>query len=453
MHPNHSNRDVASQIQSGSLVLAVQILSIISIFLLMISSHRLWIPKTGSNFPEVPALAVANSPSAVWDYGALLLLVFGLTSLLWLIARSLRQSEPRSDSAPVSSAPRVETHSLSQGLWWSVIVAGIVLVVLNQHRLQAWFYHLLIFSLIFTLKHLDEQLKWLRRIVVSVYIYSALGKLDFEFVHTVGQDFLAALAGLFGLSVDDWAENDRIVVTLLFPIIELAIGLGLAIHKTRRASGVVAILFHLTLATLVFGPLKHSWGVFLWNLQFALQAMLLFAWQSTAADRSESNAMAKNKMQGAWLERIVRIVLFAVMFLPLGERMGYWDHWPSWGLYAPHSSRVRVTVARFAVQQLPESLQQVLSDEELDEPEVELPLARWSFRELGVPIYPQARFQLGVARRIAESLESEFAIRVEIRSSADRFTGERKAIILNGSRETRQTAGPFWLGSWPRQSN
>lgn len=453
MQSNHSNREIDIKLRSGSLVWAVQILSIISIFLLMITSHRLWIPNTGSNFPEVPALAITNSASTVWDYGALLLLLVGLTSSLWLIARSLRLSEPRTDSAAASSSTP-KTHSPSQWLWWLVIVAGIGLVLLNQHRLQAWFYHLLIFSLIFTLKQPDDQLKWLRRIVVSVYVYSALGKLDFEFVHTVGQDFLEALASLLGLSVADWSDNDRIVVTLLFPIIELAIGVGLAIHKTRRASGVAAILFHLTLAALVFGPLKHSWGVFLWNLQFAIQAMLLFAWPSTVANSSTSHAtLARSQMQGSWLERIVRTGLFAILLLPLGERMGYWDHWPSWGLYAPHSSRVRVTVARFSFQQLPDSLQQVLKDEDLEETEVELPLARWSFRELGVPIYPQARFQLGVARRIAESLESEFAIRVEIRSSADRFTGERKTIILNGSREIRQTAGPFWLGSRPRRSN
>lgn len=421
---------------------------------LVLTSYRLWIPGSGSSFPQVPTLGAAVSASYVWDYLGLCILVISLATCAGFSVASLKFNTSSCSGSDSEESPKTTwLTQVGSRIWWCVILSGLILVILNQHRLQAWFYHLLIFSLIFTLNNSVQQLKWLRRIVISVYVYSALGKLDFEFTHTVGQDFLQAIATLFSFSITDWSDNDRVVITLLFPLIELAVGIGLVFQRTQRLAGVAAFTFHLVLAILVFGPLKHSWGVFLWNVQFAIQAILLFSWPTTvqAAKWSLFTGSSKTNSKQSWHTKFVTVLLTAALVLPLGERLGYWDHWPSWGLYAPHSSRVRVTIAKFAVKQLPDSLRRILNEDELEEAEIELPLARWSFRELGVPIYPQARFQLAVARQLCEGIESEFAIRAEIRLSADRFTGERKVIILSGTNAIQQPAGNFWLSSRPRR--
>lgn len=434
----------------------IKLVSLVSLLLLMMTSYRLWLPSSKISFPQIPALEVLQSVPYWIDYVGLL----GLLSLQVVqfitIVRQYHGSKRSFRSEEIAEGKT----RLERSLWWMLIAVCLCLVSLNQHRLQSWIYHFLVFSLIFTIRSAEYQLVWLKRVVVSVYIYSAIGKFDFEFAHTVGQDFLNALGRLLHFSVENWSENDRLATALLFPLIELAIGVGLLIGRVCRCVGVAACLFHLLLAALVIGPLQHSWGVLLWNLQFATQAIVLFVLPKQPLPLVRS-LTSQTSMPGSirigrqsprldWTLRFVVALLVAVLVLPVTERAGYWDHWPSWALYAPHSSRVRVTVARFAVHQLPRSMTDLLGEDDLEQSEVELPLARWSFRQLGVPIYPQARFQLGVARGLAKQMESEFAIQVEVRSAADRFTGERQSTKLQGVREICGQRDRFWLGSRPR---
>ena len=49
----------------------------------------------------------------------------------------------------------------------------------------------------------------------------------------------------------------------------------------------------------------------------------------------------------------------------------------------------------------------------------------WSLQTLGVPIYPQARYQLAVAEKLAREHKLGSAIRVIVRGVSDRWTGER----------------------------
>ena len=129
---------------------------------------------------------------------------------------------------------------------------------------------------------------------------------------------------------------------------------------------------------LVLGPLglNHSWGVFWWNLQFAGQACLLFVWPqiqvrlatsrtgSGTGEPSSNSSLALVSQPQRWGARCATVVTLLAIVLPTLERMGYWDHWTSWALYAPHSSRVEVWVANSAIDELPASLQQLLGPEQ-----------------------------------------------------------------------------------------
>jgi hypothetical protein len=348
--------------------------------------------------------------------------------------------------------------------WVLIFGCGFVLVLLDQHRLQPWFYQLLLFAIILCLCHPQQSGLLLRWFVVSIYFFSALGKFDYEFLHTVGQQFWGAAIKWIGGEAAPGTQTSIVLIALL-PAAELLLALGLAFRPTRLIASGLACVFHVTLM-LVLGPLglKHSWGVFWWNLQFAGQACLLFGWPqiqlrlatsravSEAVEPRGNSSLSVVSRRQRWSQRCATVVTFLAIVLPTLERMGYWDHWTSWALYAPHSSRVEVWIASSAVDELPASLQQLLGPEQEREAVwVRMPLERWSLAQTGSPIYPQARFQLGVALALTHYLQSEFELKAVVRGVSARWDGKRWERELEGATPIARAAQTlFWLNSQPR---
>ncbi len=335
---------------------------------------------------------------------------------------------------------------------WAVVMLMICgLVALNQHRLQPWVLQLIVYAAILVLCSERRARILLTAFVGSVYIYSALGKFDAQFLHTVGQQFWGGMLEMIG-QPNEPERHTSIGLIASLPLSELLIGLGLLFPRTRRVTGVAACLFHLMLIMLL-GPLglNHSPGVVMWNLQFAGQALLLFVVPKSV---ELPKMQAEEKSQLGNLAGTVVAIL--VILLPLSERVGYWDHWASWALYAPHSSRTEVWVAHAAVQELPASLRREFAAvDPHEDPEplwVRVPIERWSLAETGTPIYPQARFQLGVARALAKRLPSDFMIRVVLRSTARRWDGRRESQEAVGSTEIERAASKFLINTRPRSN-
>ena len=302
--------------------------------------------------------------------------------------------------------------------------------------------------------------------MVSIYFYSALGKLDFEFLHSVGLQMLGVLFRLLGQdarAVPSWIQ---IAMVAGFPCIELLVAIGLARKKSRRVAGFLAIGLHLTLIV-VLGPLGlgHRPGVLIWNALFAVQAYYLFVVPCVALQDNSILKQSNAPNLGNWRTRpmewvcttmIALVMIALVVVMPMTERFGLWDHWPSWALYAPHSSRVQVDVSAGVISRLPRELVALMekpNDEaDTDQDWVRVPIDAWSLKTLNAPIYPQSRFQLGVARRIAEEVDAEFQVRVKILGIANRFTGFRQWKTLGTSLEIAEASiAHYWLNSKPRE--
>ena len=122
-----------------------------------------------------------------------------------------------------------------------------------------------------------------------------------------------------------------------------------------------------------------------------------------------------------------------VIAFPASESLGYCDHWPAWELYSPRSSRVHIAIHESAIDRLPPSIQSQLSRPPLTEAGWrDLYIDRWSLESLAVPIYPEDRFQFGVALALAERYELALAIVVMQQSASDRWTGERDQLTFVG---------------------
>ena len=140
------------------------------------------------------------------------------------------------------------------------------------------------------------------------------------------------------------------------------------------------------------------------------------------------------------------MIVLAASVLPILEPFGMYDHWLAWGLYSPRTSRVQVNIHSSRVDDISE-LEPYLLPQLGDTPFRSLDLRRWSLDELNVPIYPQDRFQLAVARYVAHHYKLDSGIEVHLLGIADRFTGQREVEILRGTHEIDMRCQQFFFST------
>ena len=149
--------------------------------------------------------------------------------------------------------------------------------VLDQHRLQPWAYQSMIYATLFASLPWPIARRWMTLLAISVYVYSGLGKLDYQFAHTVGQELIGVAARPFGGLPESISGQMRSVVALALPAAECLTGLCLIPRRLRPIAGSMLIAMHGVLIGLL-GPwgLNHSWGVLIWNSLLIVQAWFLF---------------------------------------------------------------------------------------------------------------------------------------------------------------------------------
>ena len=203
------------------------------------------------------------------------------------------------------------------------------------------------------------------------------------------------------------------------------------------------MLMHASLIA-ILGPwgLGHSTGVLIWNLLLIAQAYLLMlkpGWE----DRKPAQQAARES--NFIFTCLVRGIILVALLAPLLERSGYWDHWTSWSLYSPHTSRAEIEIHRSAIDRLKPGLRSFVGGDADADGWHHLAIAGWSLTSRRVPIYPQARYQLALADKLAAEYQLEDEIRVRLRGVSDRRTGRRSEQMLLGRRDIESAMNAFWL--------
>ncbi|MEX0824959.1 MAG: MauE/DoxX family redox-associated membrane protein, partial [Pirellulaceae bacterium] len=221
--------------------------------LLVIVSWRLWIPQ--QVFPQVPFISALRHMPALADWVLLLALIGALLGAMVFGRVGWQRSV-------------------------SLIVFGIAisgLVLLDQHRLQAWAYQAIVIAVLLLGTPPRLGVTLLRVFAVSVYFYSAAGKFDFQFLHTVGQQFLETAADLSGVRIEAWEPATRVRAAMLLPLTELVLAVGALLPITRQWAGWGLVAMHAVLLVLL-GPfgLQHQPGVLAWNGFLIAQSLVLF---------------------------------------------------------------------------------------------------------------------------------------------------------------------------------
>ena len=392
--------------------------------LLLAITWRLWTPQT--EFPQIPFFSwLVDVPSFV-DWVALLGTSIGLIAMLFT---SGRMAKPAISLFLISIVP---------------------LVLLNQHRLQPWAYLLIVTSSLLLCLPNKTCLTWLRRIIISIYLYSAISKLDYQFVFTVGDQMLDVLAGFVDLEPDGLPQWAQVSLVLCLPLAELIIGLLLLFPKTARPAGWLAIGLHASLL-LILGPfgLNHQPSVLAWNGWFIVQAWLLFTTRTQQAGDSiqPDNEIPKSQSRPVELIWLGRILATFVILFPLTCVVSPWfelpvkaDHWIAWEVYAPRSSRATTQspMPPTSAQQWPTPMFQTPN--------------QWSLDQLGVPVYPQARFQFSCWLTLLHQQNGTNGRPPAVIASgtANRLTGEREQTRINGPVDAQKYRNRLWFNTRPR---
>ena len=343
----------------------LRILIVVGFWILVFVTFRIWV-GTG-NFPTIPMLGkLAEVP--LWVDWILLALLAGTSTAIFF---SKRQT-----AATLVSA--------------GVLVA---LIILNQHRLQPWAYLTLIQLFVLGSRNDRLSIALMRAVIVSIYVFSAISKFDFAFFEHQGLRFTDTLLGFVGGNPHLMAPRDKSFFIWAIPIGELVVGLGLGWRGTRRFAVGLSLVLHAILIV-VLGPLglNHHSGVLIWNSLFAAQVLVLFGWQ-TPIDQDDQ--------QPSSIANYLAIVVATVAcLLPIGELFGYVDHWPAWSLYSDRTEKVELFIDAEEAHKLPPELLKHLGPP--------LPLQTWrkfyleqySLAATRAPIYPEDRFQTGVANAV-----------------------------------------------------
>jgi hypothetical protein len=401
--------------------------------LLLAFTWRLWTPQTV--FPQLPFFRWAEYVPAQLQWLGFGLMVAGLCCAL--------------------GATRDSRAGRAGLITFAVATIGMVLI--DQHRLQPWAYQLVVAAVVLACAPGSRGVLLLRILTISLYFHSALSKLDFSFLETNGQQLVGAVLEPLGLALKFWSAEMRRGAAVMLPIGELLVAVGLAVPRLRRWGLYSSLAMHVLLLV-ALGPwgMNHQPAVLIWNVYFIAQNYLLFGTlrRKCAAESSfvsNETALQRGSLRANW--RWVDVLVVAVVLLPLLEPLGRFDHWPSWAVYAAHPAVVRVSIDKRQLDNLPDSARAHLGPNNPFCRWRPVHIDRWSLDALAVPIYPQDRFQLGVAIALTETDGLKGGIRVVIDGRADRWTGHRSRRELIGRTELLREAKRFWLNASPRRQS
>ncbi len=313
---------------------------------------------------------------------------------------------------------------------WLLLGFGLVWFVLfDQHRFQTWVWQAILYAFCLGIMNRDQSLKWIQRLTIGIYFFSAISKFDASFANSYGQTILDGLLQALHLH-PDWPAAVRWWIVLGFPLFELLVAILLIVPRLRLIGLLFSYFMHFALL-LALGPwgLNHRPPVLIWNLFFLLQNSILF-WPDRGGKQEQTGEVRSEEVTKQWPAYVASLLLL----FPATEWFDICDIWPGWGLYAAHGARVTFSIDQAEVDKLPQSLQHLLAPPVFEHSWRKLDCHQFSFEQTNSPSYPEDRTQFAVAIALIE----RFGLRktkVTHYGTADRWTGKRKVTELTTPEE------------------
>jgi len=322
-------------------------------FIAKIISWKLWL--TNRRFPLIPAFDFLQIVSP----GTHLLLY--TTSIILLLLVIIKPQQYK--------------------LLSTVIIVEVLSCILDQNRWQPWEYQYVFMLFILLVNRNNEKniLFMLLIVICSTYFYSGLQKVNPHFIkqvwgHTVLRDFLHLPSNIT-------LQSNILRLGYFLPLLEITLGIGLLLKKTRRIAIYTLLAMHILILMLI-GPFGLWYNIIVWPWNLAMMAFLLIFLKQNI-DTPDISSLISQKVN--------LLILIVCIIFPLLNFWGYWDFYFSSSLY---SGRIDICYIELHHPdknfELKEFYRKKNATDTVANKEMIL-LQDWALKELNTPPCPQVR--------------------------------------------------------------
>lgn len=268
----------------------------------------------------------------------------------------------------------------------AIVVLELFSCLLDQNRWQPWQYQFIFMLAAYVVFKKQELLllAW-QIIIVSIYFFSGLSKLQPAFIHDIWNNLLLRN----GLGIH---TNNVTIFRLGYavPLVEMGAALLLCFGRYRKAGAVLLICMHAGILILL-GPLglNRNEVIWPWNLLMPMLLVGLFIYRRI----TWSPAFFKHPF--AWC----LLALFSL--LPWLQLVGRWDHYLSFSLYSGGVSQLYICTDDAATLQ---RMAPYMSSSQNGLLPCRFPVSayQWGIKAMNSAPYPQQRVFRSIARQWQE---------------------------------------------------
>ncbi|MGZ3885337.1 MAG: hypothetical protein ACXVP0_01250 [Bacteroidia bacterium] len=265
-----------------------------------------------------------------------------------------------------------------------VLLLNTVLVLLDQNRLQPWFYlyNTIFLVLLFYNWRIDNSNTYhsffiiLQLCISAVYVFSGLQKLNPNFVNEAYGWFIKPLSGFVSeRQMAVLVKTGRIV-----PYVEMFIGFGLLIKPLRFLAVPLLVITHVSIL-LLMGPFGNNYNSVVWPWNVAMILLVLLLFSGSTMERYYSITHLFNIP-------VFYVVMALFWFLPASNLWNYWDTYLSFSLYSGNNHSAKIILSDKAYSRLPYYVRHYVHEEaglHMLYPK------QWCIHELNAPLYPEKR--------------------------------------------------------------
>lgn len=367
---------------------------------LMAATWPLWFSTT--DFPKVAMLSAADGLSKICDQllSTAMVVACGLLAIKQITGASFKLKK---------AASLVQVHSTSQlppnrpdlsdrRSIDIILFCSVALVILDQHRLQPWHWLTMLIMVEFRLLNRGDFLKAVRITVATIYIFASLSRFGPDVASGMSGQVLKVILQAVNLEWIKPTDDRFFLLATAMNAGEFLVGFALLFRATQKAAVIAAVLLHFILI-LCLSPLglNHHFAVLVWNTFLMLAVPMLF-W----ATPSQQSGKLTSQLSGKG-----KLVIAVVVLIPASGMFGFADNWLSWQVYSPRPEVLKLTVHEDSVAFLPASLRPFLQSPQPLQSDCPIRLDLWSLHCKRVPIYPEDRFQIQIARFVvAEAVKN-----------------------------------------------
>ncbi len=277
----------------------------------------------------------------------------------------------------------------------SVKIVGILFLselfslIADQNRWQPWEYQYLFIILLFLVnrKHLNYFFSGVTIIMISIYFYSGLCKLNPGFLQSIWSYML--LNRFLGIPHVTNYSPILFYAGYCIGTFEIAFAVGLCFKKTRKIAALLLIAVH-GFNLLFLGPLGINYNSIVWPWNIAMIAYLYFLF--IRQHLSQNNFLY-------WKKGWNKLTIVCWMLLPMLYYFGSWDAYLSSALYSGNIKDMIICIKGndASSADLPASAYAADFRNNCDGHKMII-VSKWAISEMNVPVYPEKRVYLKIKK-------------------------------------------------------